>query len=364
MRKFAWLCGVTLWAAGGLGCGEDTTVSGPTLEQLPPMLATEICDAFLRCLGPATPKNLSREDCIATNTAGIEDSDFQYLQAAIDAGRVNYNSVRVQTCLSDLSAAECADIGGGHLPASCETAMTGTIAVGDDCALNEECEGQAFCRMNASCPGTCTALLAAGDPCEQDDQCADGLACGANGMCTTNATEGMTCGGANGPECTLGLICAGENQDQGISGECVKNADAFIGDLGDECSLTTGTFCKEGLSCVVTLSGTTQTWECEAEVAADADCKLAIPDQCPTGQFCTVNPGGSPPRATGTCTDLPRAGQDCTEWQNLCVSGSVCDSTGLCQPVNRIGGVCNDDTECASETCNGTTCVAPDLCTL
>jgi hypothetical protein len=367
MKTQTWLSVAILLTAFALGCVGNDGSAGPALTELPPLLAADICDAFLRCLGPATPKSLSREVCIATNTAAIEDGDFQYLQGAIDAGRVTYNGGRAQTCLNDLSAADCADIGGGHLPASCDTAITGTVALGNDCALREECAGDTFCKMNAMCPGTCTALLTAGGTCNQDDDCAQGLVCGAAGTCTTNATEGMTCGGS-AADCSLGLICAGENKDQNISGMCVTAADAFVGDLGDACSYDTGTYCKEGLSCVATITGTgTSTmvnWKCEAELAADADCKVAIPDQCPASQYCDANPSATVPRFRGTCTDLPRAGQDCSEWQNLCDNGSVCDSAGLCQPINRIGGACSDDTECASENCNGTTCVAPKFCTL
>jgi len=368
MRNPAWLCGVLASSFIAIGCGDDGSgASGPTLDEVPPLFATEICDAFLRCLGPGTPKFLTREECIASNTAGIEDGDFQFLQDAITAGRVRYNGRQVQSCLDDLAVIECADIGGGHLPASCEDAIEGSVELGNSCALDEECRGSAFCQLN-SCPGTCTERLAAGETCEEDDQCADGLSCGSNGRCTTNATANMTCGGMNGADCQLGLACAGENQDQGISGTCKLITDVYAGNMGDDCSLDAGEFCKAGLSCVATVTGTGMStmvaWECEAEVAAGADCKLAIPDQCPSGQFCTVNPGGQLPTFTGTCTDLPRPGQDCSEWQNQCATGSVCDSAGLCQPVNRIGGACNDDSQCASNTCTGGTCVAPMLCTL
>lgn len=368
MKNQAWLCAALAGFTFAVGCGDDGGSSGPTLDALPPLLAEELCDAYLRCLGPATPKGLSQDACVATNTASIDDGSFQYVQGAVDAGRVRYNGASARACLDALSTSACTAIGSGDLPAVCDSAIIGTIAIGDPCAIDEECEGDAFCMMGTTCPGTCTALRAAAETCKDDDECADGLSCSATGRCTTKATAGTVCGGANGPECALGLICAGEDKDMGVSGECTAISEVFVGDVGDTCSLTDGTFCKEGVSCAATITGSGATtmvvWACEAELAANADCKLAIPDQCPADQFCDVNPEGTVPTFAGTCTNLPRAGQECSAWQKVCADGTVCDKDGICQPINRIGGACNDESQCASATCNGTTCVAPELCSL
>lgn len=364
MTKRAWLLGLVCTCVAITGCGDDHGSNSPTIEEVPELYADAICDAFLTCLGPAAPKNLSRDECVATNLAGIEDGDFQFLQGSIDAGRVTYNAGHVRPCLDELVTTPCEQLGTGHMPESCRRTFVGTVATGDDCALDEECSGEAFCDTTGmACPGTCTTLGAAGADCDDDNQCGDGLACGLNGTCSTLASEGDTCGG-NAADCGLGLVCAGENEDQNISGTCEPTADVFVGAVGDDCSLSDGIFCEEGVSCVATLSGTMVTWQCEAEVAADADCKLAIPDQCPADQFCDVNPGSNPPRFAGTCTDLPRAGQDCSDWQNRCDNGSVCDANGLCQPINRIGGSCSADEQCASDNCQSGTCAAPDLCDL
>lgn len=371
MTKRAWLLGVLSACAAITGCGDDTG-SDPGIEEVPALYAEAICDAFLSCLGPGTPKNLTREECLATNQAGIEDGDFQYLQDSVDAGRIRYNGGRVESCIADIATAPCEELGTGHAPVSCQQTFVGTIAAGDDCALDEECSGNAFCDTTGmTCPGTCTALGDAGADCTEDNQCAEGLACALPaiglGSCTAQAGEGDPCGG-NAPDCGLGMVCAGENEDQNISGVCKRIDEVFVAAIGEECSLDDGIFCVEGASCVATLTGTgvnaMVSWECEAERQADADCKLAIPDQCPAGQYCDVDPSAQLPRFTGTCKDLPRAGQECGKWQGVCDSGAVCDGAGLCQPINRIGGSCDDDTQCASENCVGGECAAPSLCSL
>ncbi len=373
MIQRAWLLGLMCTSFAITGCGDDDGGGGPAIEEIPALYADAICDAYMRCLGPGTPKYLTPETCLDINLANIEDSDFQFLQDAVDAGRVQYRSDRVNACIAALGTIACDELG-SHPPEACRDALAGTIDEGEDCALDEECSGNAFCDTTGmACPGTCTALGAAGSDCEENEQCDTGLVCACtgspvcNGTCTTQVGVGDTCGGS-AADCALGLFCAGENADMNISGECKTIDEVFVGAVGDECSLDDGLLCEDGVSCAATVTGSGATlmvaWECEAEVAEDADCKLAIPDQCPVGQFCDVNPGGLAPRFVGTCKDLPRAGQDCSDWQNLCAAGSVCDVAGLCQPVNRIGGVCNANNQCASDHCVGGECAAPTLCDL
>ena len=367
MGKQAWLLGMACASALVGACGGDDAASGPKLDEVPSMLSDAICNAYLDCLGPGLPKGLTVDACIDTNSAGIEDGDFQFIQAAVDAGRVVYNAGRVGKCIADIGAADCTALGNNRLPDSCKEAVKGTLAEGDDCALNAECAGDAYCKQNSQCPGTCTALGAAGDDCQSDDECRDGLVCGITGTCTMTAGEGDPCGGS-AAECSLGLFCAGADESMNISGTCATADTVFAINEGDECSLTGGMLCKDNLSCAVTVTGTGQNtmvaWACEGDVEADADCKLAVPDQCPVGQYCDVNPSGVTPRFAGTCKDLPRAGQACSVWQGLCAEGSTCNSQGTCHAVNRIGGECSEDIECASETCNSGVCSAPATCDL
>ena len=362
----SWLMGAVALMTTSMfvgGCGDDDSASGPTLEELPPLLAEELCDAFARCFGPATPKGFTRESCLAENNAALADGDFQYLAASVEAGRASYHSGPAQRCLDDVRDATCSELGGGLRFDSCQEAIVGTITVGGDCALDEECVGEAFCMMGASCPGTCTAARTAGGDCENDDQCAAGLTCDALGSCTTSAKDGEICGG-DAPECELGLLCAGADEEMNVSGMCKPVDEVFSVPLAGTCTLDEGTFCQEGLSCVASVENQMVTWECAAEAAVGGACKLGIPDQCPAGQFCPVNPSGLGATFEGTCQALPRAGQDCTEWQSLCDTGSVCGTDGKCHPINRIGGACDEDAQCASENCVDGRCAAPPLCML
>jgi hypothetical protein len=57
--------------------------------------------------------------------------------------------------------------------------IKGMQKTGDACNLNEECEGEAFCRFtDHSCPGTCAPRLPAGSACTiENDVCAQGTVC-------------------------------------------------------------------------------------------------------------------------------------------------------------------------------------------
>lgn len=355
MKKRAWLLGMVCTCVAITGCGDDDG-GGPTVAELPPLLASAICDVFVECFGPGTPKDLTGADCVTTQTAAIQDGDFQYLQDAIAAGRVVYRSDRVQACIDDITSATCAAIGVGSLPESCSEAVAGTLEEGDLCGLDEECAGETYCRMNAACPGTCTAVGAVNEACVEDDHCARGLGCN-GGVCTAPASAGEACGGGTEPPCILGTLCSDEGTTPGT---CVAIVDIFSAGAGDPCSLDDQELCGEGLVCAATLTNGVPSFECEATVAAGAACKLAVPDQCPPGQFCDVNPSTS--TFTSTCKPLPLDGQTCTTFQNQCAARHECGLDQRCHAVNRIGGECEVDSHCSSEHCDDGTCVAPMQC--
>lgn len=358
MTRQSWLVGAVCLAMVSVGCGEDD--SGPTLTELPPILADAICEVFSDCFGAAAPRDLVGDDCITTQTAVIQDGDFRYLQDSIDAGRVSYHAGKVQRCVDDIKAAGCAGIGTGGLPASCEEAVSGALEIGDLCGLDEECAGDAYCRMNAACPGTCTALSSADEACTEDDQCARGLGC-QDGVCRAPAAEGSACGGTDGRDCVLGAHCLDTDDDPTTMGTCTPYDDLFSIAEGETCSLEDTEYCAPGLSCAATVSGTPPmaTFKCEAQVAAGAACKLAVPDQCPAGQFCDVMPDMG--EFAATCKPLPTDGQPCSASSQLCAARHQCDND-VCRPVNRIGGACSSDAFCSSDTCEDGKCVAPVAC--
>ena len=124
-------------------------------------------------------------------------------------------------------------------------------------------------------------------------------------------------------------------------------------------------YCEAGLSCAATVSGNppSAVYACEGAVAAGAACKLAVPDQCPAGQFCDVNPAMQ--TFTSTCKPLPTDGEPCTNFQNQCAARHECGNENprpRCHAVNRIGGECVTDSHCSSEHCSGGACIAVMQC--
>jgi hypothetical protein len=248
--------------------------------------------------------------------------------------------------------------------------LDGTVALGGDCSESLECQGaDTYCKAGGACPGRCAARESAGGPCGVNDDCAAGLRCDRDSankeewVCYEPARPGDRCGGGTAPECEPGLICLGEDSDQGRSGNCRTTSEAFSGSSGDRCILDSP-FCQADLRCViesVDVATGNITTRCGAPVASGAACKMAYPDVCPFDEYCAV-----PPQSLdGTCRPKPGAGQACAargdDPPDICAPGTRCDG-GQCRPRQRLGGSCQGGSVCYSELCLDGGCAPAGAC--
>lgn len=316
-------------------------------------LANAICDALRDCVGPAKLAALSaREDCVARFSASLAQDEFGSLAASIEAGSVVIDESKLDSCYDDTRALGC-NVVAERLAPSCQIALAGQRAAGDDCALNVDCGADLFCPISGECPRACEATRPAGEACRRDDECQVGLICNAL-ICSAPVSVGEPCAGTSGATCKLGLSCVGSTDTQ--PGACQTNESVQAGAAGAVCS-PGGTLCREGLSCAFD-SGST--FKCVAAVAKGASCKLALPSQCPIDTYCDA----TEVTATGKCTELPVAGEACVLGDD-CAPGHICvtqDSTSTCRRIGNVGDECLADSLCRSGACVDGTCVVRAVC--
>ena len=345
---------------GTMSPDDDAAVSSPDAggdpvaqpAQLPSLLAVATCDALERCIDPLLLNDqLAGRNCVKLHEGRFAASDLRYLPDSVAAGLVLWDPDFIGECLGDVRLLGC-DVKSSRLPFSCDDAFAGTVAIGDECTINEDCEGDAFCDKGAgaTCPGTCAALQGLGMPCSQNDdaQCEDGLVC-FRGSCEPLGELDDKCGGDQ-PGCRPGLECA----DDGSGPACV-DLDAIYTESRDAPCDVTGPLCVPPFVCASTM-GTEGV--CAATVGADAPCVRAVPNQCPAHQYCDADIPG----AEGTCRDRPGRGEDCLDRQEACADQHACVD-GVCLPIGGVGTFCATAAECYSGECDSDgTCAAPLQC--
>ncbi|MEY4577739.1 MAG: hypothetical protein RL701_2442 [Pseudomonadota bacterium] len=336
----------------------------PTIDTVAAAIARGSCHALEDCLGKALLlDSLDGKDCVEYRTSVYTNRDLHWLSKAVAAGRVKFYPQLLDQCERDLRARRC-DIQSTRWPASCREAIAGQNGIDDSCAVDQDCEGAAYCAkgMPEECFGaSCSELQAAGLPCSASTQCRDGLSC-RSGTCTAPLSEGDECSAhlAYG-DCPPGLIC------QGAAGAltCQSIATVYAAKLGESCDAT-AKLCALGLVCQGQATGTKGT--CAAPAAAGAVCKPSAPGQCPTSQYCKDARANVTTRAAagkeGLCSDMPSAGQACVDAVG-CKPGSVClESDGKCHALQDVGKTCTAAAECFGGSCQNGTCAAPLDCSL
>jgi hypothetical protein len=352
-----------------LACGSSTDPggggSGPTISELPAAYAEAICDTYLRCF-PIVGRSFDAATCTKNQTAEIEASGFSDIEQAVDDGRATYDSSAARECLDALQALPCDEIDAGQ-PEACDQAIAGTTPLGEDCTLDEECEGDGICDFDAACPGTCIAKLTAGKDCNgQNSRCADGLVCSdATNKCAAPAGKGDACGGGIEVQCAAPLLCLGDDADEDPprAGECFDAADVQTEALGEPCSFIGDiNLCEPDLSCVLAaVDGATLEFECQKFVEEGEPCGVGIPSQCPTGQYCS---GVTLLALEGECADMPEAGEPCGDSlgaASVCAAGLVCVD-GECAEKRANGQSCDTDEECQSGKCDDGGCAPTVSC--
>lgn len=355
----AFVLGLAAACGGSDSGGDGDEELGIPLEEVPAKYAEAICSAYTNCLGDLFAIFRPGEDCVKNTTTQIEE-ELAKLSNIIDAGRIVYHGSKLQACLDELSGSDCSALN-ERAPESCEAALEGTIVEGGDCELDEECQGEQYCKLADACPGECAPREQAGGLCGGNSDCISGLMCGDTGRCVAPAEAGEACKQGE-PDCVAGYLCLGEDAAAKTPGTCLEVAATFSGRTGDECSLETN-LCASGYSCEITklapVGGT-----CAAAVGSGEACRAAFPDECPADEFCQLGVNPLNP-AEGTCTPKPQAGQPCAKGvgatADVCAPYARCDD-GVCREIAHLGEACTVKTTCYSDNCVDGACVAANSC--
>lgn len=349
------LDGGTLGRPDGGDAGADSGKSRD--HDWPGNRAQATCDALLDCIGNAEllADTLGGRDCERLYESKLLNGDTLYVYESLVAGRISYGGPDVGvTCLADIRKQGCAVIT-SRLPASCELALNGTVALGKDCTINDDCAGDAYCAKGAlpTCPGVCAPLRTEDMTCtsNDDEQCDDGLIC-SGGTCKSLGVLNQACG-TGLPKCNPGLVCF----DPGTGAVCSSLATLYFKKLGQACDVQSA-LCEPGLVCE-SVSGTSG--KCAMTVGKGSSCKRAQPNQCPIDQYCNAAGAGT----TGKCVDRPGDGVSClTGRSQQCADGALCIN-GTCRKLSQPGEACVDDAQCYSGTCgDDAKCAAPLMCKL
>ncbi len=377
MRYVALIASLLLGGISAVGCGGGSSfsgnastggsssvggssaagaTSGPPLSQIPQIYADGTCAALTQCNPIAGALFLGANDCTQLISAQITNASLPAIQSAVDAGTASYDPSAVSGCHDAVAASGCSFSNNPFLSA-CEAALAGKVAEGGQCAIDEECQGDLYCKYNGTCPGICAQLEAEGGLCRSAKDCQSGLACfvttGTTGKCTVKPTLGQGCGfdvpSDCAPQTNDAVICWGASSTK--EGKCIAVNAIASQAIDSPCSILTGSLCVSGASCHVTsvlLTGT-----CVATVASANSCTFAFPDPCPQDQYCTA----TGPDAPGSCNLLPTAGQACltgiiqTFSNRVCAADHVCVS-GTCIKYRANGTACTSDAVCYSGRCD------------
>ena len=315
------------------------------------------------CAEPATPENFAGEyeealcawssgcsvfqsrgqcrDALVWDTSGR----FQYLLAAVEAGRVGFDEEAAEACLEQVSALSCEQgvldevlfsVGPAAAPEVCRDVFVGKVRNYDPCLNSEECAGDnAVCGFNPSgcpdnmcCAGACRVLGAPpeiGEPCTNN--CGDDAFCafdpntGQPTVCTARRKPGQRCDDDT-DSCADGLYC---DFDAGF--ECKPRKGS-----GETCQNWLS--CAEGLDCYDLGNGERV---CQALPGEGKACSNDNYPPCARyDNYCD---------ASNRCTKLPGPGEDCPDY--ACMPYASC-TPNAGSPVCVLRG--SLDADCGSAT--------------
>src|SRR5262245_10127670 len=278
--------------------------------------------------------------CLTANLPTLADvASFELdpsVVAAVNAGRVRYNGARAKDCFDAISASSCdrTDGDGRSLFRVCSHYLTGTVAGGQPCFVDEECISQRCsanqtetqCLAGACVGDTAPAVEPAGlgMPCS-DAGCANGYCDLESDTCLALRREGEAC--VASVECSYGLACVG------VTAYTCKKLPALGEACPDDACRDDNTYC---------VSGT-----CRARGLAGAHCDSWV--DCAEAYPCDL--------ATNTCRRAPALGESCAADVSIrCFdAGVVCDSeTYKCIAPKADGMSCINGFDCASGSCGVT----------
>ena len=345
--------------AGATSVGNDTS-----LADFPSVYAAAACALYERCWKSFA--SALNESCESYFERLFSEQSLSNIEAAVNAGTVQYHPEALPACVTEIEQLACDS---SQVP-QCERLFVGTKQTGDDCNIDQECGADSECVPGAMCPGKCAKRGAVDAVCNSLSHCATTLKCvepvAADGKCVLPVSAGKAC--SELLPCGGLLACIGvDTNDPQSTGTCQNRDALYSAGENEACSIAgRSTLCKPGLSCVFDAS-TASAGTCHAQLKPDASCQLALPEQCPSGQYCAITSAAGVTPRTGQCTKTPGLGEKCSSASVTytgCQTGQFCDSTSeLCTASKHLAETCTQNRECYSDHC-GTdgTCVYPLDC--
>jgi hypothetical protein len=269
------------------------------------------------CQGSLTEARNLLVTCLHANpdyvTAFVTSGAFDCTTLAkeIAAGRVVYNATQATACAAAIGSATCA-VFDTPTPAACATVLTGQVANGGSCYLDEDCS-TGWCNSTASlCPGTCQAFAQLNQSCASVS-CAPGLACDSANTCKAESAANGTC------PCQAGLWC---DSSAASPGTCKAPQ------TSGTCKPANSGQCGVGYACV----GAAGSETCQSLVGLGGDCTAGAA-LCGLGYSCDAG--------THKCVSYPKVGETCGSSSPICIGG-YCDVVGTqkCVAYKKIGDAC------------------------
>ena len=340
------------------------------ISEVPARFAAVFCAFTERCLGEVfLAQAFQGESCESQVSKEFEQSDFVLLEAGVDEGRLSYHPERLALCEEAFAEQGCEST----LPGDdiCRSVFEGSVARGGACETDAECAGEAICASQDSCPGTCTEKANENGACSADADCAGGLRCGftpeggPNRVCRRPAQEGEPCEGADATPCAGFLYCDLDDS-RVLAGTCRQLSTLPKAELGQSCDQDLASLCGSGLVCSVdSVLGEDLAMTCKpAQGVAGGPCTLAVPTDCPDGEYCPLTLEDYRNGTTqANCLPLPVAGESCATGpkDGVCGSGLRCDA-GVCVPRKSLGEPCAVADLCYSGQCVDGVCAATAFC--
>jgi hypothetical protein len=318
---------------GALGCGRDGGDGGDGAATY-----AQFCEAFAEAAAGRLLECDGTPSAVAADLRLYLAGECGSREAAVAAGRLDYDASRGRDCLAQLRDSPCDRYDAWT---TCWSVPAALVDAGGACSSDAECS-TGWCTGWGNACGACRGPGGFGDSCLPDcdqgicrirgDVCAEGLVCGVEGTCVLATPPGAVdapCGA--GHACEPGLYC-----DDSSTCRRTKAIGEACGDHPWECG-----------------------WEatCEAGVCTEWPHDPCSTLLCDAGFHCR----------SGACVPRPSVGEECTievVWSPGPCLGSWCGRSGRCEPYASPGSACGDDARCAPglECVNGTCGRAADAC--
>jgi hypothetical protein len=357
--------GGTAGASTG-GTAGGTAGTGGIPDQIPlsglaEAITTTSCQLFSKCYGPAIEIVSQGTPCEQYFLPFLQDSVLAPILESVNDGAITYDPSAGAACVQgiyDAATAEpplCSNF--DKVVESCKSAFGGLSQLTQPCDHRFECAEGLYCDL-AGCPAaTCTALGGVGSVCATHAACnpiAD-LYCKIpsgqpTGTCEKYIASDAVC--AAGDTCQPGSYC--------LDGKCVRIAKVFTLEEDLKC-YTSSALCNPGLACEFDGLPFLSDGYCKAPKVPAQACHIALPEECPSGHYCTSSIFNEP----GTCAILPANGETCAKagvqsigLRGPCQPGLACVNDE-CAPYANLGQVCEAHAQCFSGACVGNVCVPP-----